>query len=165
MSQDNIEQPDVADEPGQASDTPADDQPPAGGNAEAARWRHRTRAGEAVIDALSTKLEAAQRQLVEQHVQDRIAPSALPDFWNRTPLENLLGEDGDLDAEKIDENVTSVIEASPHLAPRGAPATARASGVSGDGKAPGSRSGSVLDPAVDQPAASWSDVLREAAQG
>jgi hypothetical protein len=152
MNEDNtIDQPETGGEPNPVEQ-------PAGGNAEAARWRHKTRAAEAVIEALNTKLLAAQRQLVEQHVQDRIAGSALTDYWSRIPDMSVLMNDetGDLDLGKIDEHTTGLLEANPHLAVRGtgAPVTTAASNVTSDGK--------ISDTKHE---ASWADVLREGAKG
>ncbi len=84
---------------------------------EAAQYRRRLRAAEAERDQARTDLEAMQRAEVERAAGERLAQGS--DLWDAgVQLEELVSEDGSLDAEKVTAAVAAVLEARPHWATR-----------------------------------------------
>lgn len=94
----------------QQTPTPAPtNEQPKGGNSEAARYRTQLRATEAERDALTSRLEAAHRTMVESIASKSLSkPEAL---WKADiELEDLLDNDGNVDAEKVAEAVSAAKE-------------------------------------------------------
>lgn len=94
---------------GDAPDTAAQDTDPAedttepveddSTNGEAAKWRRRLRDAEAERDALAARLEAVQRQQVENLLDaSGVKPKAV---WAVAELADLLADDGTIDPEQV----------------------------------------------------------------
>lgn len=131
-------------ENGTSSDAPPDTDT-SNPNHEAAKWRTRLRDTEAERDALAERLASAQRQNVDTVVSQRFADAA--DFWSVVDLADVLGDDGEIDPERLTTAMDSALAAKPHWK-RPASATESASTVTsrervGGGKTP-----------------SWSDLLQ-----
>jgi len=78
-------------------------------NQEAAKWRKQLRETEAERDGLRGRLEAMQRSEIERIAAGRLSkPESL---WAAgAQLADLLTEDGDVDAEKVEEAVDSAVD-------------------------------------------------------
>lgn len=79
-------------------------------NQEAAKWRRQLREAEAERDGLRTRVEAMQRSEVERLAAGRLSkPESL---WKAegVTLADLLGEDGNVDPEKVEEAVTLAVD-------------------------------------------------------
>lgn len=85
---------------------------PESSNAEAAKYRVRLREAEAERDQLAVRLADAQRQNANHQVAQRFADPG--DFWSATKLDDLLGEDGRVDGDKLGAAMDAALEAKPH---------------------------------------------------
>ncbi len=84
---------------------------------EAANYRRRLRETEAERDQLRAALGDLQRAEVERAAGERMASGS--DVWDAgVRLEELVGEDGALDDEKVSAAVDGVLEDRPHWASR-----------------------------------------------
>ncbi|CAN5904087.1 hypothetical protein BH23ACT2_BH23ACT2_28390 [soil metagenome] len=113
-------EPDTADEPVEPG-TEAEESP----NREAARWRRQLRDAEADRDRLAATVESYQRGEVERLAADRLASPG--DLWAAgTNLADLVGEDGQVDADAVHTVAKAILVDRPHWAkppPRFPPAT------------------------------------------
>lgn len=100
-TEDTTEVQEQAQEPTGAAQKPQEgqEQPEATGNQEAAKYRRRLRETEAERDALTTRLEALQRTMVEQYAADQIEKPA--GLWAHAQLADLLDDDGNVDRQKV----------------------------------------------------------------
>lgn len=134
-------------------------------NAEAAKWRHKAKDGEAraeaaelAMEAMQIKAETARRQVVDTMIGSKFHDTE--DFWRSTQLDSLMGDEtGDLDPAKVLARADELLEAHPHYAtpkplPPGAPLAAHANVVNGD-DAPGAV------PPDTKPAPTWGQALRD----
>jgi len=134
--------------------TPTDDTETSSGAAELARearnWRKKYQALKAETEALTTRLDAAQRQIVEHHLAGKIADPE--DYWRTTSLDDLRDDHGDIDTEAVTTRLGELLAAKPHYAPPNAAVVGAtpASVVTGNLPITG-------DPADNT---SWSDLLR-----
>lgn len=115
------------------------------GNAEAARWRRQLRDTEGERDALAGRVESMHRSEVARLAGEHLAQGADLLELGEVPLEQLLNEDGDVDAEAVAAAAEALLDLRPGLghAPVPFPDTGQ-----------GSRGGHVA------PATTWGDVLR-----
>lgn len=115
------------------------------GNPEAARYRRQLRDTEAERDALVERIERMQTTEVTSRVADRLAqPTDL--FAFGLTLADVLGDDGEVDPERVDTAVSDLLASRPGLG-KGAPQAFPDLGGGRRGTSP---------PA----GASWADVLR-----
>lgn len=90
---------------GQTEDT---NEPPEGGNSEAAKYRRRLRDTEAERDGLAQRVETLQRAEVERLASDLSKPAAI---WAAgVQLADLLDKDGNIDTEKATEAITTATD-------------------------------------------------------
>lgn len=114
---------------------------------EAARWRVTARQAE-------TKLVVAEARLEQMRVAEvqRLAANKLADpadlFLGGITIDRLLGEDGEVDPQLVDEAAEAVLEQKPHWRSRPRPVGAPASAVNSDGKITGGT-----------PTPTWADLL------
>lgn len=108
--------------PGGSDDTPASDDTPDNdqrGNREAAKLRKRAQAAEAERDQLRETLTAMQRAEVERLAGGDRRMADGSDLWRHdVTLDDLIGDDGQIDPTKVDNAVQGVLKASPHLRDR-----------------------------------------------
>ncbi len=83
-------------------------------NSEAAKYRTRLRETETERDALTQRLEAAQRALVEGRVAGHMKDVA--DFWTHVELASVLDADGSVDAIAVSDAVNTLLADKPHYA-------------------------------------------------
>lgn len=99
------------------SETAADEQQgqqePAGGNAEAARYRRRLRDAETQRDALSGRVERLQRTEAERVAGQHLAQGS--DLFLFAELGELLDDDGEVDETKVREAAKRAAAARPGL--------------------------------------------------
>lgn len=81
---------------------------------EAADHRTARREAEQERDGLRERVEASDRADVERMVGDRLA--SVEDFWLTTQLDDLRGENGQVDPELVTAAVEKVVEERPHWA-------------------------------------------------
>ena len=86
---------------------------------EAAKYRKRLREAEAERDALSERLTAERKSAVERLAGDRLA--APGDLWQLAELDQMIGDDGGLDLDKVAATIDTVVSERPHWATRPAP--------------------------------------------
>lgn len=127
------EAPEVTPDAPEAAETQdGDDTDKGNPNREAAKRRSQLREVEAERDGLRGQLEAAHRQLIEQHVSSRLVDAG--DYWRYGDGTVPMADDGvTLDAQAIEQHVQSILTARPHLAKRGIPAPNPAQGSSSNG--------------------------------
>jgi hypothetical protein len=133
-----VEAPDTEDEatqddPGEPGDTDQPDPDRDNANREAARYRRKLRETESQRDQLAARLEVLQRAEVERQAANTLADPA--DVWVAgTNLTDLLGEDGNIDPDKVQTTLNELTQARPHWKrPQRRPATlnGQRSGASG----------------------------------
>ena len=96
--------------------------------------------------AAETELTLAQARVSEMNraEAERVAAQRLADatdLWaSGVAMADVLGEDGLIDPDRVDEAVSGLLGRKPHLGRRG-PITPPASNVTGDGKPPGGNRG------------------------
>jgi len=99
--------------------TPTDDTETSSGAAELARearnWRKKYQSLKAETEALTTRLDNAQRQIVEHHLAGKIADP--DDYWRTTTLEDLRDDTGDINPDAITTRLNDLLAAKPHYAP------------------------------------------------
>jgi hypothetical protein len=113
---------------------------PESSNAEAARWRRKLRDAEGERDQLADQLDGVRRQLVEQHAVGQVTAKAL--WASGVTLDTLIGADGTVDYDAVDQAIKSAREAF---------------GIGGAPKA-SPRQGTEPTPALT---ATWSDALAD----
>lgn len=96
----------------EGDDSQHQDQDERGGNAEAAKWRRKTRAAEAERDALRERVDGHDRAEVESRAREELHDPA--DLFSVTSLEELRGDDGVLDAGKLDTVLETIKREKPH---------------------------------------------------
>lgn len=96
--------------------TSTENQSTATGNAEAAKYRRRLREVEAERGALRSTLDTARRREVDRITSEHLADT--DDAWSigRWDLDDLVGDDGLVDAGKVTAATTALIESRPRLA-------------------------------------------------
>jgi hypothetical protein len=100
-------------EPGSAE--PQNEPPEASGqnpNAEAARWRRALRAEEAKTASLAARLDEHDRREVERIAANRLQDPG--DLWLATSLDEMRGEDGALDLERVGAELGRITKEKPH---------------------------------------------------
>lgn len=96
--------------PGDGDDQGDDNPNP---NHEAAKWRTRLRESQAVEAGVSSRLEAAQRQLAERAATEYLHDSA--DLWRGgVTLEELMSVEGDIDPRLVEQAARRVVGDHPH---------------------------------------------------
>lgn len=141
-------------EPVEASEAVEDSEPTEGTEAtpaarrEAAKWRRRTRDAEAQIETLTGRLAVVQRAQAEQIAAEHLADGA--DMWkDGATIEELLDDEGNLDAEKVAELAAATAAQHPHWSKRTRRLPMKRSvGLASGASAP-----------ADRTKASWSSVL------
>lgn len=123
------------------------------------RYRERLRETEQTLESerqawqsertqMQQRIEAMQRREVERTVADRLAdPGDL--FRDGVQLADVLGEDGTIDADRLDAAVADCLARHPHYAPRPPAAAPSAAVTFGASR-----------PAMDDEADSWTDAFR-----
>jgi hypothetical protein len=100
---------------------------------EAARWRVNARAAETKLAVAEARLE--QMRIAEAH---RIAATKLADpadlFLGGITIDRLLGEDGEVDPQLVDEAAETLLQQKPHWRSRPRPVGAPASAVNSEGR-------------------------------
>jgi hypothetical protein len=125
--------------PDAPEDSEADDSgPPAADrklSEEAARWRVTARQAETKLAVVEARLE--QMRIAEVH---RIAATKLADpadlFLGSITIDRLLGEDGEVDPQLVDEAAETLLQQKPHWRSRPRPVGAPASAVNSEGRIP-----------------------------
>ena len=97
---------------------------------EAGNWRKKYQATRTENETLTGTVAELQRQLVETQIAGRIADPA--DWWQHTSIDQLVGDNGSVDFDKVDTALSELLTAKPHYAPRIAAAAAFASEVTGN---------------------------------
>jgi hypothetical protein len=123
---------------------------------EAAKWRVQARAEETNRLIAEAKLAGVQTREVNRLLATKLQ---MPDdFWiaSDVKLEDLLGDEGEVDADKVAEAADAVLQNRPHWAARLKPVGAPSAAVTGDGKYNVKGTGDKVD---------WSDVLRGKSAG
>ena len=105
------------------------------GGSEAAKYRIKLREVEAERDALTARLEAAQRANVSQVVGSRVQD--VSDFWEHTELASVLDDDGNVSTEAITAAVDALLESKPHYQKRPTPMAPHVNIVQGDAEIKG----------------------------
>jgi hypothetical protein len=82
------------------------------GNAEAAKRRRQLREVEAERDALRARVDGNDRAEVERRAAEALHDPA--DLFSVTSLEDLRGDDGALDAGKLDSALSQIERSKPH---------------------------------------------------
>lgn len=83
------------------------------GNSEAAKYRRQLRDSQAETEALRDRVTTWERRHAEQAAAAKLADPA--DLWAAgVTLDDLRGDDGDLDPAKIDAALDEVLAAHPH---------------------------------------------------
>lgn len=88
---------------------------PAKLRAEAAKYRRRLRETEAERDQLASRLADHDRAEVERQLGDRLADPS--DLWLTTGLDDLRGDDGAIDPDKVEAARDRAIAEHPHWRP------------------------------------------------
>ncbi|BBY91334.1 hypothetical protein MGALJ_10030 [Mycobacterium gallinarum] len=115
---------------------------------EAAKYRRRLRDTEAERDRLTDRLTTLQRREVERLAADHLADGA--DLWrDGAQLEDVLDDDGDIDADKVTDLARTLLESHRHWR-RNAPAAPPASTVTANGKI-----------TAEDPQVTWTDLLKQ----
>ncbi len=85
-------------------------------SAEAATYRRRLRETETERDSLAERVRSYEAADVERSVAGKLADPR--DLWQSAALDELRGEDGQVDAEKVTAAVDGLLEAKPHYGTR-----------------------------------------------
>ena len=131
---------------------------------EAMRYRLRAKDAEDQLAAANTRAEEAERLAVDANVRgfaDR------EDFWSRTELAQLRGEDGNIDLGAVQSHADELLQAHPHWRVDTRPGAAAAESVNAGGLI-GYGPRSVLDTENTAPAPaarSFAEFLNDAVQG
>lgn len=92
---------------------PAEDAGVAAARKEAARYRRRLRDTEAEVDRLRQVVDGHNRQTVERLAADRLTDPQ--DLWTAgVDLEQLVGDDGNVDPDTVAATIDEVLEGKPH---------------------------------------------------
>ncbi|WP_204806301.1 hypothetical protein [Mycobacterium riyadhense] len=112
-------------------------------NREAAKYRHRAKTAEAERDRLAERVTVLQRAEVERLAAAKLADGQ--DVWrDGAELAGLLDDNGDVDPGKVDQLITSLLDAHQHWR-KLAPAAPPASTVTSDGKITGDTQPKFVD--------------------
>ncbi len=110
----------------------------------AAKGRENSKLRERLRDT-TAKLETMQRREVERIASQHLADGA--DFWrDGAEITDLLDEDGNIDAAKVDATAKALLESHRHWR-KGVPAAPPASTVTSDGKIGGAPRGNSFEDA------------------
>jgi hypothetical protein len=141
---------------------------------EAKKYRLRLRDAEAQaaelfgqVAATAARAEAAERHVVEANLRGKFADTG--DFWGKTELSELRGDNGTLDPAAVAARADELLDAHPHWrAPDPSrPLAASAGSVGSSGKI-GFGPGSVLDgdnAALQEQSRSWGEFFTDAIKG
>jgi hypothetical protein len=122
--------------PGAQEDHPARD---------AAKYRKRAQAAEKERDRLAERLQVLQRTEVQRLAAEHLADGA--DLWrDGATLDDVLNDDGDVDADKVTELAKGLLEQHRHWR-KLAHAAPPASTVTSNGKITGDRPGNTFEDA------------------
>ena len=158
MSTENVEH--------QGDNEPTDDQLR---SAEAMKYRTRLRDSESVnaelvktIAESNARIEGLERSAAETALKGKFSDPS--DVWLETKLEDLRGEDGLLDTEKLNARADELLESHPHWK---APAYSTPSHLVNSRGVPGGRPRNVLDQdnIAPAPTRGWAGFLQDAARG
>ncbi|MCV7090025.1 hypothetical protein [Mycobacterium interjectum] len=131
----DTETPDTPPEPTETvePDAPAPSPTEPEGHSREAKYRKALRDTEAERDQLRTRLETRDTADVERDLAGRLVDPG--DLWRAgVTLDDLRGDDGELDPDRIDEAVTTVVAEHPHWAVNPVSPAAPASQVTSDGR-------------------------------
>jgi hypothetical protein len=81
-------------------------------NSEAAKWRRQLRGVEVERDQLAARLDAADRREVERLAADRFQDPR--DVFAVTSIDAMRAEDGTVDSEKVEAELTRIATDRPH---------------------------------------------------
>jgi len=103
---------------------------------EAAKWRREYRAAETKLTVAEARVAEMQRAEIARLAATKLADPT--DLWLApgVDLGGLLGDDGLVDPERVEEATEAILESKPHWRSRPRPVGAPANAVQGDGKAP-----------------------------
>ena len=103
---------------------------------EAAKWRREYRSAETRLTVASARIEEMQKAEINRLAATKLADPT--DLWLApgVDLGGLLGDDGLVDPERVEEATEAILEAKPHWRSRPRPVGAPANAVQGDGKPP-----------------------------
>jgi len=102
--------------PSEASGDTEQEAPEGTSNAEAAKYRRRLRETEADRDALAARVTAFQTREAGRLATGPGRLLDAEDLWRVTDLPGLLGDDGEVDPQKVATSVAGLLEAKPHYA-------------------------------------------------
>ncbi len=116
---------------------------------EAAKWRREYRAAETKLTVAEARVAEMQKAEIHRLAATKLADPT--DLWLApgVDLGGLLGDDGMVDPERVEEATEAILESKPHWRSRPRPVGAPAAAVTGDGK---------LEP-VEEPT-TWATVLK-----
>lgn len=142
-----------------SSEEPSDDEtdPVAALRRESAKYRTRARDAETERDQLQAQVEAMQRRAATQAAQGPSGLASGDDLWRDSDvqLDDLIGDDGTINQDKLAEAVAGVIQRQPHWAHRTEPPAGRPV----ERLKPG-----TADPTQPSEPVGWDTLLRKATQ-
>ena len=110
----------LIDETSEPHETEGREGNPTNPNREAAKYRRKLREAEQVIERQAARIEAVDREQVEQRAGEFLVDPS--DIWTVTSLEKVRDDDGNLDGAKLDGEIRQIIETKPHwVRPRSTP--------------------------------------------
>lgn len=136
---------------------------------EARKYRQKLRDSEAAgarlvedIATVNARNEALERQLAETHLRGKLNDPA--DMWLESKLDDLRGEDGVLDVDKLNARADELLADHPHWR---APSYSTPSHLVNARGVPGGRPRNALDTdnVTPAPERGWAGFLQDAARG